>query len=143
MSTLERAIEIAAMAHREQADKAGNPYIAHPLRVALGFIRSGDEDRAIIAVLHDVIEDSSVTGDGLRSEGFSSAIVEAVEALSRIEGESYNAFIDRAATNPLAAPVKVADLLDNMDAVRLGKLPPEQAAKLAAKYEAALQRMGS
>jgi (p)ppGpp synthase/HD superfamily hydrolase len=142
LSTLERAIEIAALAHRDQTDKAGNPYIAHPIRVALGFIRSGDESRAIIAVLHDVIEDSDVTAADLLSEGFSNAIVEAVEALSRHEGESYDAFIERAASNPLAKPVKIADLLDNMDAVRLGRLPGDQAAKLTDKYEGALARLG-
>lgn len=90
-----------------------------------------------------MIEDSNVTGANLRLEGFSNPIVEAVKALSRREGESYDAFIDRAVSNPLTKPVKVADLLDNMDAVRLGKLPPKQAAKLAAKYEAALQRIRS
>lgn len=141
MSTLERAIEIAALAHRDQADKAGNPYISHPIRVALAFIRSGDEDRAIISVLHDVIEDSNVTLADLRKEGFSNAVVEAVEAVSRIKDETYEAFIDRAATNPLAKPVKVADLLDNMDTSRLAVLSHNQAKKLVAKYAAALQRL--
>lgn len=143
MSTLERAIEIAALAHRDQTDKAGTPYIAHPIRVGLGFIRSGDEDRAIVAVLHDVIEDSDITASSLLSEGFSNAIVEAVEALSRREGESYDAFIDRVASNPLAKPVKVADLRDNMDAARLGKLPFDQAKKLVTKYAATLQRLSA
>ena len=143
MSTLERAIEIAALAHRDQTDKAGTPYIAHPIRVGLGFIRSGDEDRAIVAVLHDVIEDSDITASSLLSEGFSNAIVEAVEALSRREGESYDAFIDRVASNPLAKPVKVADLRDNMDAARLGKLPFAQAKKLVTKYAATLQRLSA
>lgn len=142
MSTLERAIDIAALAHRDQTDKAGNPYIAHPFRVALEFIRRGDEERAIIAVLHDLIEDTNVTGLDLLREGFSPAIVEAVEALSRLEGETYEAFIERAAANPLARPVKAADLIDNMDTARLGKLPRDQAAKLTEKYEGALARLG-
>lgn len=142
MATLERAIEIAAHAHRNQTDKAGHPYIAHPLRVALRFIRAGDEDRAIIAVLHDVIEDSDITAAALQAEGFSSTIVEAIEALSRQEGETYEAFIERVAANPLAKPVKASDLIDNMDAVRLGRLPTEQAAKLTEKYEGALARLG-
>ncbi|MDP3600953.1 MAG: HD domain-containing protein [Bosea sp. (in: a-proteobacteria)] len=142
MATLERAIEIAAHAHRNQTDKAGNPYIAHPFRVALGFIRRGDEERAIIAVLHDVIEDTNITGLDLLRKGFSPAIVEAVKALSRDEGETYEAFIERAAANPLARPVKAADLIDNMDAARLGRLPRDQAAKLTKKYEGALGRLG-
>lgn len=141
MSTLERAIEIAAKAHRDQADKAGNAYIAHPLRVALGFIRSGEEARAVIAVLHDVIEDTDVTADTLLAEGFSNEIVDAVVALSRQDGESYEAFLERAASNELARPVKVADLKDNMDAVRMALLPPKKAAKLRAKYAGALERL--
>lgn len=141
MGTLERAIEIAAAAHKDQTDKAGNPYIAHPLRVALDFIRSGDETRAIIAILHDVIEDTDVTADALRNEGFFNEIVDAVVALSRQDGESYEAFLDRAASNDLARPVKIADLRDNMDAVRMALLPSEKAARLRAKYEGAMERL--
>lgn len=141
MGTLEQAIEIAAAAHRDQTDKAGNPYIAHPLRVALRFIRSGDENRAIIAVLHDVIEDSGITADALLAEGFSIEIVEAIVALSRQQNESYEAFLDRAASNEWARPVKVADLRDNLDAVRMALLPPEKAAKLKEKYVGAMQRL--
>lgn len=141
MTNLEHAIELAAKAHQNQTDKAGNPYIAHPLRVALDFIRSGDETRAIIAVLHDVIEDSDVTADALRSEGFSNEIVEAIVALSRNDGETYQAFVDRAASNELSRPVKIADLRDNLDAVRMGLLPPEKAAKLREKYAGALDRL--
>lgn len=141
MGTLERAIEIAAAAHKDQTDKAGNPYIAHPMRVALDFIRSGDETRAIIAVLHDVIEDSDITADALLADGFSSEIVDAILALSRQEDESYLEFVDRAASNELARPVKAADLRDNMDASRIALLPSEKAARLLAKYEGAMERL--
>lgn len=141
MSTLERAIEIAAAAHKDQTDKAGNPYIAHPMRVALDFIRSGDETRAIIAVLHDVIEDSDITTDALLADGFSSEIVDALIALSRENAESYEAFLDRAASNELARPVKVADLRDNMDGSRMALLPSEKATKLREKYAGAMERL--
>ncbi|MCR4524127.1 HD domain-containing protein [Bosea sp. 47.2.35] len=141
MGTLERAIDLAAIAHKDQSDKAGNPYIAHPMRVALDFIRSGDETRAIIAVLHDVIEDTNITADALLNEGFSNAIVDAIVALSRQDGESYEAFLDRAASNELARPVKIADLRDNMDASRIALLPSEKAGRLLAKYEGAMQRL--
>lgn len=141
MGTLERAIELAAMAHKDQADKAGNPYIAHPLRVALDFIRSGDETRAIIAVLHDVIEDTDVMADDLLNEGFSNEIVDAILVLSRQDGENYEAFLDRAASNELARPVKIADLRDNVDASRMSLLPSEKAASLFAKYEGAMERL--
>lgn len=141
MGTLEHAIEIAAAAHNDQTDKAGNPYIAHPMRVALDFIRSGDETRAIIAVMHDVIEDSDLTSDALLAEGFSNEIVEAIVALSRQENESYEAFLDRASSNDLARPVKIADLRDNMDASRMALLPSEKAAKLREKYAGGLGRL--
>lgn len=143
MGNLERAIEIAAAAHAGQTDKAGAPYISHPLRVALGFIRAGDEERAIVAVLHDVIEDSATTAADLRREGFSDAIVKAVEALTRPEDEPYPDFILRAAANDLARPVKVADLKDNLNRTRLAKLPVDKREKLLAKYEGALEMLGA
>lgn len=138
MSNLERAIEIAAAAHAGQTDKAGAPYISHPLRVALGFIRTGDEERAIIAVLHDVIEDSDVSAADLRREGFSAPIVDAIEALTRPEGEAYHDFILRAAANELARPVKIADLRDNLSRTWLALLPAGKRDNLLVKYEGAL-----
>jgi len=143
MSTLEHAIEIAAKAHAGQTDKAGAPYILHPLRVALGFIRAGDEDRAVVAVLHDVIEDSAVTAGALSDQGFSAPIVAAIEALSRNEGEPYRDFVLRAAANDLARPVKIADLNDKLDRTRMAKLPAAKRAKLLTKYEGALKLLGT
>lgn len=142
MSTLERAIEIAASAHAGQLDKSGEPYIAHPLRVALPFVRSGDETRAIIAVLHDVVEDSDWTFARLSDEGFGEDIIEAVNALTRPEGESYDVFVKRAAANELARPVKLADLRDNLAATRMAKLSAEDRERLLAKYAGALQTLG-
>jgi GTP diphosphokinase / guanosine-3',5'-bis(diphosphate) 3'-diphosphatase len=85
MSTLERAIAIASGAHAGQVDKAGQPYILHPLRVML---RIASEAERIAEVLHDVMEDSGVTLELLRAEGFSSEIISAVDALTRRKGES-------------------------------------------------------
>ena len=139
MPTLERAIEIAASAHLGQLDKAGEPYIAHPLRVMLPFIRGGDETRAIIAVLHDVIEDSSWTAADLHREGFRTEIVEAVTALTRPPEEAYSAFVRRAVSNELARPVKAADLRDNLQVAHSAKLPEEERERLLEKYTAALR----
>jgi (p)ppGpp synthase/HD superfamily hydrolase len=116
VSTLERAIQIAVEAHRGQKDKAGAPYILHPLRVMLSF---DTETEMIVAVLHDVIEDSSWTASRLRAEGFSEEIVEAVECVTTVEGEPYEDFVDRAKSNPIARRVKIADLEDNMDVRRI------------------------
>jgi (p)ppGpp synthase/HD superfamily hydrolase len=142
MSTLARAIEIAARAHEGQRDKSGEPYISHPLRIALDFIRTGDETRAIIAVLHDVIEDSAVTAADLEREGFALAIVEAVTALTRRDDEDYQDFVARAGQNDLARLVKIADLKDNLDKARLAKLPAEKRDQLLRKYKGALQALG-
>ncbi len=116
MSTLERAIEIAANAHSGQVDKAGELYILHPLRVMLS-VSSPDE--RIVAVLHDVIEDSEITAKDLHAEGFSNRIVEAVVTLSKSAGQSYEQYIEGVARNPLARVVKLADLEDNSNLSRI------------------------
>ncbi|MGO4741698.1 HD domain-containing protein [Bosea sp. 2KB_26] len=93
MSTLARAIEIAAKAHDGQRDKAGEPYIAHPMRLMARFLASGQEQNAIIAALHDVVEDSDWTIEDLRREGFTENVVSAVDALTRRDGEEYITFV--------------------------------------------------
>jgi len=116
MSTLERAIEIAVRAHMGQKDKAGQPYILHPLRVMFA-VQSLQERMA--AVLHDVVEDTSVTLDELRSEGFPAEVLEAIAALTKTAGEARLAAARRAADNPIARAVKLADIADNMDLTRI------------------------
>ena len=116
MSTLEKAITIAAEAHTGQIDKAGQPYILHPLRVMLSV--SSEEER-ITAVLHDVIEDTTLTADDLRSEGFSPQIIEAILALTKTGHESRIDAAKRATLNPIARIVKIADVRDNMDLSRI------------------------
>ena len=133
MSTLERAICIAAAAHAGQVDKAGEEYILHALRVMLRV--DGGEAR-MVAVLHDVIEDTPWTLEGLRAEGFSEAVVAAVDGLTRREGEVYLDFCRRAAANTIARTVKLADLEDNLDPSRVAALPEENRS-LAARYRKA------
>lgn len=116
MSTLERAIAIAAQAHATQIDKAGEPYILHPLRVMLAM--SGDPDR-IAAVLHDVVEDTSVTMAQLRDEGFSDEVLGAVDALTKRPGETRMDAAVRAKANSIARRVKLADNLENQDMTRI------------------------
>lgn len=116
MSTLEHAIALAAHAHAGQVDKAGQSYILHPLRVML---RLQHEDERIVAVLHDVIEDTTIGLDDLRAAGFSDAILTAVDALTKRPGETRLAAAARAARDPLARVVKLADNAENMDLSRL------------------------
>jgi len=117
MSTLERAIAFAAQAHEGQLDKAGAPYILHPLRVMLAM--APDADHRIAAVLHDVIEDTGWTIFALEAEGFSGTALEAIDAVTRRDGETYMAFIERAAKNGIGRLVKIADLKDNSDMSRI------------------------
>jgi len=116
MPTLERAIAIAATAHAGQTDKAGDPYILHPLQVML---RLSSEHERMAAVLHDVVEDTSVTLDQLANEGFPAEVIIAVEALTKRPGESRLEAAERAAANPIALSVKLADNAENMNLGRI------------------------
>lgn len=137
MSTVERAIALAATVHAGQRDKAGAPYILHPLRMMM---KMKTTETQMAAVLHDVVEDCGVTPMLLRYEGFPETVVEAVGALTKrvIDGEEepYETFIRRAALNPIARLVKLADLEDNMDLSRIAK-PTEKDHLRIQKYAAA------
>ena len=131
MSTLERAIEIAAAAHAGQIDKAGHPYILHPLRVML---RVSTEHERMSAVLHDVVEDTPVTFEQLAREGFPQEVLLAIEALTKRPGESRLQAAERAAANPIARVVKLADNAENMDLSRIAAPTEKDFARLR-EYE--------
>lgn len=116
MSILERAIEIAAKAHAGQVDKAGQPYILHPLRVML---RVSSEHERIAAVLHDVVEDTDVSLERLVAEGFPPEVISAVDALTKRPGESRMDAAHRAAADKIGRKVKLADNAENMDLSRI------------------------
>lgn len=134
MSTLERAISIAAAAHAGQSDKSGAPYILHALRVML---KMSTPDEQIAGVLHDVVEDTPWTIDSLREEGFSETVLSAIEGLTRRPDEDYEAFVRRAARDPISRRVKRADLEDNSDLQRLPH-PTERDYERLEKYRRAL-----
>jgi (p)ppGpp synthase/HD superfamily hydrolase len=119
MPTIEDAIALAVEAHRGQRDKAGQPYILHPLRVM--FRLETDEER-IVGVLHDVVEDSETSLDDLRQMGYSEQVVKALDHLTRRADETYEQFVKRTASHPLARRIKLADLEDNMDIRRYPSL---------------------
>ena len=130
---LTRALAFAREKHRGQTDKAGMPYIDHPIRVAE---HCASPEAKVVALLHDVIEDTDTTADSLRMEGFPDAIVEAVLAVTRRKGESYEDYIRRAVLNPIGREVKKADLEDNMDVRRLNELTDHDIERLR-KYHRA------
>ncbi|MBV9852230.1 MAG: HD domain-containing protein [Armatimonadetes bacterium] len=126
MATLARAIAIAAEAHQDQQDKAGAPYVLHPLRLML---RMHTEADMMAAVLRDVVEDTPWTLERLRQEGFPEEVLAAVEAVTHRAGETYEAYLARAA-DPIARKVKRADLEDNMDLRRLSALTDKDVERL-------------
>lgn len=123
MSTIEHAILIAVQAHRGQVDKADAPYILHPLRLML---RMESDVERMVAVLHDVVEDSAVTLDDLRRAGFADSVINALDCLTHRPDEPYEHYIARVKGNALASRVKLADLEDNMDIRRLDHQPTER-----------------
>jgi (p)ppGpp synthase/HD superfamily hydrolase len=100
-------------------------------------LRLSTEEERIAAVLHDVVEDTVWSLEQLRGEGFSEPVLEAVDALTKREGEEYEEFVRRAGANSLARRVKLADLRDNSDLSRISD-PTERDRKRAEKYERAI-----
>ena len=138
MSTLQRAIEIATLAHQGQVDKAGNDYIGHPLRV---MEMGKTEDERIVGVLHDVVEDTEWTFEALQAEGFSREVIDALRCVTKLsEKENYDEFIERVRKNPLAVAVKINDLTDNMDIRRLPYLSDKDVKRLK-KYLKAYKKL--
>lgn len=113
---LEKAILFALKVHSGQKDKAGKEYILHPLRVMLCF---ENKQQQIVAILHDVLEDSDMTEQDLQKAGFCEEIIKAVVCLTKKEGECYFDYIERVKQNDIAREVKLADLEDNMNLNRI------------------------
>lgn len=134
MSTLEKAIAIAAKGHEGQVDKGGAPYILHPLRVMLAV---EGEHAKMAAVLHDAIEDGVCDMGDLIRLGFPREVIDAVMALTRPPGMSRLDAARMAATNPIARVVKIADLKDNMDLSRIINPTARDHARLR-EYEEAM-----
>lgn len=137
MPTLEDAIALAVEAHKGQRDKAGQTYILHPLRVMM---RLETEPERMAAILHDVVEDTPYTLERLRQLGYPEEVLGALDCLTKRDGESYEAFIERVRPHPLARRVKLADLEDNMDVRRLLSVGPKETERLA-RYRAAWARL--
>lgn len=133
LNYLENAIVIATQAHKGQKDKAGMPYVLHPLRLMLN--QNGLE-AMIAAVLHDVVEDTFVTLDQIAEAGFSKTVLDAISLLTHDPSMPYMDYIKSIATNAIARQVKLADLLDNMDLSRIPN-PQEKDLLRLEKYQVA------
>lgn len=136
---LERAIALAVDAHFGQRDKGGHPYILHSLRVMFSL---DDEKDRIIAVLHDVVEDTDASLEDLKTCGFPEDVLSALDALTRKPGETRMQQAGHIKKNPAARRVKLADLSDNMDMSRIRQPGEEDFARLR-EYEAVLAFLGT
>lgn len=133
------AILLAVQAHRSQKDKCGKDYIYHPLRVMLAV----DTDEArMVAVLHDVVEDTTYSLDDLAELGYSDVVLAGVDAVTRRLGEPYEAFVFRAKADPIGRIVKIADVQDNLSWLDFLSSEKEQAS-LVKRYEKALRILQS
>lgn len=133
MPTIEDALALALDAHRGQVDKAGAPYILHPLRVMLS---QPDDAGKIVGLLHDVVEDSDYTFDDLQRMGYDETIIAALDCVTSRPDEDYMTFVERAKANPIARRVKLADIEDNMDIRRIAVLSIKDIERLQ-RYRAA------
>jgi (p)ppGpp synthase/HD superfamily hydrolase len=138
MPTLEHAIALAVETHQGQVDKAGQPYILHPLRV---MFRLETELERIVGVLHDVVEDSEVTFADLRRMGYAEEVMAALDGVTRREDESYEEFVERSLAHPVSRRVKRADLEDNMDIRRCLPELTEQDFERLKRYRRAWERV--
>lgn len=139
MSVLATAIALASKLHESQTDKGGKPYILHPLRIMMR-LRTNDEELMAIAVLHDVVEDCSITFDDLRELGMTQRVIDGVDLLTKRPGFTYFQFIERLAGNRDALLVKREDLRDNSDLTRLKGIT-EKDLKRMDKYIKAFRRV--
>ncbi len=139
MPLFNKAVEIATKAHQGQTDKSGKSYIGHVMRVSLG---CKTQKSKVIALLHDVVEDTPITPEQLIADGIPADIVEAVLTLSRRQDEPYEEYINRVAPHPLCREVKIADLEDNMDIRRLAEIGEQDVRRLK-KYHKAWKTLTS
>ncbi len=136
---LDKALRLAVHAHAGHVDRGGKPYLLHILQVVSGC--SDDLMAATVAALHDVVEDSSLTLRDLKEQGFPSQVIDAVDALTRREGETYEDSIERVACNLLATKVKRSDLESNLDVRRLTHVSSADIGRLE-RYRSAWERLG-
>lgn len=130
-----KAMKICFEAHKNQTDKSGIPYVFHPFHLAE---QMGTESTVIVALLHDVIEDTDYTLDDLRNFGFSEEILSAIRLMTHDDSVPYMEYVAAIKSNPIARAVKLADLKHNSDLSRLDFVD-EKALQRVKKYKAAIE----
>ena len=135
---LERAIQIAVEAHAGEKDRGGKAYILHPISVMM---RCETDEEKIVAILHDVVEDTDWTFEALHEEGFTDTIIEALKTVTKhSEDKDYDEFVQRSLKNEIGRKVKIADLRENLDVTRIGELTEKDIERIN-KYKRALKTL--
>jgi (p)ppGpp synthase/HD superfamily hydrolase len=130
-----KALTISFTAHKDQVDKSGMPYVFHPFHLAE---QMTDEDTTVVALLHDVVEDTDYTLEDLKNMGFAPQVLEALALMTHTEDVPYLDYVARIRENPIAKAVKLADIAHNSDSTRLDPNDP-RIGRWQAKYAAALR----
>lgn len=138
-ATTKKALKLCFQAHKEQLDKSGMPYVFHPFHLAE---QMDTEDTTVIALLHDVVEDTDYTLDDLTKLGFSASIIEALALMTHDPKMPYMEYVEKISSNPLATKVKLADLRHNSDLSRLDAVDSKAMARIE-KYAAAIALLES
>ena len=130
-----QALKLCFEAHKEQVDKSGLPYVFHPFHLAE---QMQTEETTVVALLHDVMEDTDYTLEDLQAMGFSPVVLEALVLMTHEAGIDYMDYVGKIKENPIARAVKLADLEHNSDLARLDHVD-EMALARREKYQKAKQ----
>lgn len=130
-----KAMRLCYEAHQGQTDKSGIPYVVHPIHVAE---QMTDEQTTIVALLHDVIEDTDYTLQDLEKMGFEQSVLDALTLMTHKKGVPYLEYVAKLKDNPIARAVKLADLRHNSDLSRLDVVDEKAKSRLG-KYKAAIE----
>ena len=130
-----KAMKLCFQAHKDQTDKSGIPYVFHPIHLAE---QMKDEDTTVVALLHDVVEDTTYTPEDLAAMGFNDRVIAAIRLMTHDENIPYMEYIAKIKENPIAKAVKLADLAHNSDTTRLDTVDAKAAARIK-KYERAIE----
>ena len=130
-----QALKLCFEAHKEQKDKSGMPYVFHPFHLAE---QMTDEATTVVALLHDVVEDTNTTFEDLEKQGFDEEIISALRLLTHNDDTPYMDYVAEIKSNKIAIAVKLADLRHNSDLTRLDVVD-EKALKRKEKYEKAIK----
>lgn len=132
--TTKKAMKLCFQAHKDQTDKSGIPYVFHPIHLAE---QMKDEDTTVVALLHDVVEDTAYTIADLEAMGFNERVIAAIQLMTHADGVPYMDYVAKIKADPIAKAVKLADLAHNSDITRMDIVDEKAQARIE-KYAKAI-----